>query len=167
MIHTGEKPYQCKVCHNSFRSKTNLNLHEKSHQRSEAGGSNGGLNNVYQQQQQQQHQYDDNMEITLETLQNCPEMANGFLNASTLPVANISPTNCFCLVCEKTFRTEGYVRHHQLLVHTVRSDVNVNDLPTLIASQDGYLFKCDLCNNCFRTKQYYYFHLNTHHASGG
>ena len=77
------------------------------------------------------------------------------------------PNNCYCLVCEKTFRTEGYVRHHQLLVHTVRSDVNVNDLPTLVPSQDGYMYKCDICNNCFRTKQYYYFHLNTHHASGG
>lgn len=162
MIHTNEKPYKCQICSNSFRSKTNLNLHEKSHQRAGEGGGNG------------LQQYDDNMEITLETLQNCPEVANGFLNASSGPAAsaagtsrNVSPVNCFCLVCEKTFRTEGYVRHHQLLVHTVRSDVNVNELPTLVASQDGYMYRCDVCQNCFRTKQYYYFHVNTHHAEGG
>lgn len=168
MIHTNEKPYKCQVCSNSFRSKTNLNLHEKSHQRAgEGGGSAVGLGN--------NTSYDDNMDITLETLQNCPEVANGFLNASSGSVGgvtagtsrNASPTNCFCSVCEKTFRTEGYVRHHQLLVHTVRSDVNVTELPTLIPSQDGYMYKCDQCQNCFRTKQYYYFHVNTHHSEDG
>lgn len=150
MIHTGEKPYQCKVCKNSFRSKTNLTLHERSHfprtsddQPAPSFSNEAPLN----------------FGLQLESLVNsqCEEVA--------APPIQKSPSSCFCIVCEKSFRTDGYVRHHQLLTHQVRTDVNVTELPTIVNSADGYIFKCERCGNCFRTKQYYYYHLNTHHSS--
>ncbi|XP_055684465.1 zinc finger protein 208-like isoform X2 [Lutzomyia longipalpis] len=167
MIHTGEKPYKCTICHKHFRSMTNLNLHQKSHEREAmmkrhlgeglkllelGGGKDGeGSNNGDALEGGEYKEFDGQED-------------GDYVQLDAIPT---------CTICNKTFRTIGYMRQHQRRAHRMRfqndktppyplegeDEFDLPDVP-LEFVDGGY--KCRVCDKSFPTKGGYVYHSYTH-----
>lgn len=63
-----------------------------------------------------------------------------------------------CPVCGKKYSKQSIVDGH-MNVHTVRSDLNINDDPLTVALKDPTIFVCHPCNKQFKSRCQYNNHL--------
>lgn len=153
MIHTGEKPYKCLICDKRFRSMTNLNLHQKYHER------DGHLD----------RQTYLAAKGLMKTEREDGQAVEGEENSDTVQLDTIPE----CTICKKTFRTVGYMRQHQRRAHRMRFQ-NDKTPPYTVDGEEEYDlpevklefvdggYKCPECDKIFPTKGGYVYHSYTH-----